>query len=164
MRKLCFDLINIMPLTTDITIKEWITKFKLKLKNSDFYLKNRILPKSRIYNSNSKLLVEDLFNFEEYSNDYILSTIHGIKGETFDATLLILKTRTDKGTYKNIIKHFKKTGKMKEDLRNVYVAITRPRKILVIHVPESDKKMWHELLFDEPYREKNQPTLFEFSE
>lgn len=161
MRKLCFDLINIMPITTNITIEEWITKFKLKLKNSDFYLKNRILTKIKI-NNNNKLLIEDLFNFVEYSNDYILSTIHGIKGETFDATLLILKTKTDNGSYKNIIKHFKKTGKMKEDLRNVYVAITRPTKILVIQVPESDEKMWYELFFDEPYREKNQPSLFEF--
>lgn len=49
-----------------------------------------------------------------------------------------------------------------EDLRNVYVGVTRPRKILVIAVPKQDEKMWHELLLDEPYREKNQTSLFEF--
>lgn len=130
-RKLCFDLINIMPPTHKIRINDWISEFELKLKNSDFYFKNRLLCKVRINLENNKLFIKDLFSFEEYSNDYILSTIHGIKGKTFDATLLILKTKTDKGSYKNMIKHFKETGKMKEDLRNVYVAITRPKKILV---------------------------------
>ena len=119
--------------------------------------------KIKIKNDNAELLVTDLFDLEEYSKNYTLSTIHGVKGKTFDATLLILKTKTDKGTYENFIKNFKKTGKMKdEDLRNVYVGVTRPRKILVIAVPEKDKEMWHNLLLDEPYREKNQTSLFEF--
>lgn len=162
MKKLCFDLINIMPSTTDTTLNKWIKKFKLKLRHSNFYLKKEILTKIKIKNINSELLVTDLFNLEEYSKSYTLSTIHGVKGRSFDATLLILKTRTDKGSYKNFIKTYKETKKMKEDLRNVYVGVTRPRKILVIAVPETDEKMWHELLLDEPYREKNQASLFEF--
>lgn len=162
MKKLCFGLINIMPSTTDTTLNKWIKKFKLKLRHSNFYLKKEILTKIKIKNINSELLVTDLFNLEEYSKSYTLSTIHGVKGRSFDATLLILKTRTDKGSYKNFIKTYKETKKMKEDLRNVYVGVTRPRKILVIAVPETDEKMWHELLLDEPYREKNQASLFEF--
>lgn len=162
MKKTCFDLINIMPPTTNITINKWIKTFKLKLRKSKFYLKNKLLRKIKIKNEDTEL-VTDLFNLEEYSKNYTLSTIHGVKGETFDATLLILKSKTDKGTYKTFIESFKRIGKMKEDLRNVYVGITRPRKILVIAVPENDEKMWHQLFFDEPYREKNQATLFEFS-
>lgn len=163
MKKLCFDLINIMPSTIDMTLNNWIKNFKLKLRRSDFYLKKEILRKIKIKNDNAELLVTDLFDLEEHSKNYTLSTIHGVKGKTFDATLLILKTKTDKGTYETFIKNFKKTGKMKdEDLRNVYVGVTRPRKILVIAVPEKDKKMWHNLLLDEPYREKNQTSLFEF--
>lgn len=163
MKKLCFDLINIMPHTIDTELNKWIKIFKLKLRGSDFYLKKKILPKIKIKNKNSGLLVTDLFNLDEYSKSYTLSTIHGVKGKTFDATLLILKTKTDKGSYKNFIETFKETGKMKdEDLRNVYVGVTRPRKILVIAVPKQDEKMWHELFLDEPYREKNQTSLFEF--
>ncbi len=163
MKKLCFDLINIMPSTTNMTLNNWIKKFKLKLRRSNFYLKKKILPKIKIKDKNTELLVTDLFNLEEYSKNYTLSTIHGVKGKTFDATLLILKATTDKGSYKNFIKNFKKNGKMKdEDLRNVYVGVTRPRKVLVIAVPKQDEEMWHNLLLDEPYREKNQTSLFEF--
>ena len=160
-RKLCFDLINIMPPTHKITIADWISECKLKLKESDFYLKNKLLSQIKINLENTELSIEDLFNFEKYAHNYTLSTIHGSKSKTFDATLLILKIKTNK-RYKNMIKDFKETGKMKEDLRNVYVAITRPRKILVIAVPKKDEKMWHEFLLDEPYREKNQSSLFEF--
>ena len=52
---------------------------------------------------------------------------------------------------------------MDEELRNIYVAITRPRKILVMAVPEEHEKMWYELFFDEGYREKGQTSLFEFN-
>ena len=51
---------------------------------------------------------------------------------------------------------------MKEDLRNVYVGITRPKKILVMEVPKIHVKMWYELFFDEPYRGKNQSSLLDF--
>ena len=160
MKKLCLKLINLMPPTNNITIEEWINKFQLNLKNSNIYLKEKLISKIKIKRNN--LFVEDLFNFDEYSNNYTLRTIHGVKGETFDATLLILKTKTDKGSYKNMIEFFKKTGKMEEDLRNVYVAITRPRKILVIAIPEKNEKIWHELLLDEPYRTKNQTLIDDY--
>lgn len=161
-RKLCLDLIRILPSTKDMSLYEWCNKFKTNLKNSNFYLRGKILNKFNFKIKNKKVLVKDLFSNDEYSKDYTLSTIHGIKGETFDATLLILKTKTDKSNYKKSIENFKKNGKMNEDLRNVYVGVTRPRKILVIDVPKKDQEMWHKLLLDEPYRIKNQPLLSDF--
>lgn len=66
------------------------------------------------------------------------------------------------GLMKKMIDKFLDSGKIVEDLRNVYVAITRPRKVLVMAVPNCHKKIWYELLFDEGYREKGQSSLFEF--
>lgn len=162
MRKLCLDLIRIMPSTKGMPLYKWCNKFKIKLGKSDFSLRRKILKKFNFEIENEKLLVKDLFSNEGYSKGYTLSTIHGIKGETFEAILLILKRRTDKSNYKKSIKNFKKNGKMNEDLRNVYVGVTRPRKILVIDVPKKDQEMWHKLLLDEPYRIKIQPLLSDF--
>lgn len=162
MRKTCFDLINIMPPTQNITVREWIKKFKIRLKKSDFKMKGKILSEIKINLEDNELLIHELFNIDQHSKKFTLSTIHGVKGETFDATLLILKTRTDNGSYKGIIEEFKEKNKMKEDLRNVYVGITRPKKILVMEVPKIHVKMWYELFFDEPYRGKNQSSLLDF--
>ena len=63
-----------MPSTTNMTLNNWIKKFKLKLRRSNFYLKKKILPKIKIKDKNTELLVTDLFNLEEYSKNYTLST------------------------------------------------------------------------------------------
>lgn len=151
-----------MPPTQNITLVKWIDEFKIQLKQSNFKMKQKILSEIKIKMKDDKLLIHELFNMNNHSNKFTLSTIHGVKGETFDATLLILKTKTDRENYKKIIEKFKEKNKMEEDLRNVYVGITRPRKILVMEVPKIHEKMWYELLFDEPYREKNQSSLFDF--
>ncbi len=85
---------------------------------------------------------------QEYTDnlqiDYRLSTIHKVKGETFEAVLLFLKKKVVKN-YKTLLETSNVTAD--EELRNVYVAISRPSKILVIAVPDDeDKKAWTEKL------------------
>jgi len=83
---------------------------------------------------------DELFALNEkkiFEKDYLIGNVHSIKGETFDAVLFIVRDSTTyRKLYKNII-----NDKI-EELRIVYVAITRPRKILVIAVPKKDKPYW----------------------
>lgn len=161
MRQLCFNLIDIMPPIKNITLNEWVIKFKTKLKKSDLIIKQILLRK--IKPINKYILISDLFENAETNQKYSLSTIHKVKGESFDAILLILRTRpNNESGYKKIVKKFKKNGILTEELRNIYVAITRPRKILVIYVPKSHEEMWYELFFNKPFIPKNQLTLSDF--
>ncbi|KYG67868.1 hypothetical protein AZI87_00910 [Bdellovibrio bacteriovorus] len=84
------------------------------------------------------LALGNLLKDDEAPSDYKgcrVSTIHKVKGETFDAALVLLK---GKGVGKSYIKLIaeKTTVYQNEELRNVYVAITRPKRLLVIAVPD----------------------------
>lgn len=72
------------------------------------------------------------------------STIHGIKGATFDAVLVFLKSKGGRGSinYNTYIKDTSKQLKDSEDMRVAYVAISRPRKILMVAVPERYMNDW----------------------
>ena len=162
-RKNCFKLINSLPSTKNATIKQWIKDCQKQLTNSESELNKKLLNNIKINEDSNDMLIEKLFDYDEKSDKITISTIHGIKGETFDATLLILRTKPDQRSYRTIVKSFIEEEKMDEELRNIYVAITRPRKILVMAVPEEHEKMWYELFFDDGYRKKGQTSLFEFN-
>lgn len=78
------------------------------------------------------------------------STIHGVKGATFDALLVFLKSKGGRGSinYNTYIKDTSKQLKNNEDMRVAYVAISRPRKILMIAVPERFLNDWKEVFED----------------
>ena len=66
-----------------------------------------------------------------------MSSVHGVKGETFDATLLLV----DSLTGKTITPAFLSKGDLDSELMRIaYVAMTRPRKILVVAVPKTKSK------------------------
>ena len=106
-------------------------KFQLSIKNvgKDYTFKQVFLnDKEKIVNRN-----------------YRLGTVHSVKGETFNATLLVIKDRCATNTkYSNLLFPKKQLKpKEMEELRIAYVGMTRPRKILVIAVPnEENKKAW----------------------
>lgn len=71
-----------------------------------------------------------------------ISTVHKVKGTTYDAVLVVLKSR---GIGKSYVKLIESNTKLSEseELRSIYVAITRPRKVLVMAVPdEKNLKAW----------------------
>ena len=81
------------------------------------------------------------------SDEYRLGTVHSVKGETFDAVLLLLKQKGAFGSfYRTLLINGVKTDS-NEELRIVYVATTRPRKLLVIAVPQSEKAAWEAKFF-----------------
>lgn len=73
--------------------------------------------------------------FEKKSQtDYTYSSVHGVKGETFDALMLLIH-----GTRGNTLTpSFLVNGNTDTELMRIaYVAMTRPRKLLVIAMPKS---------------------------
>lgn len=65
------------------------------------------------------------------------STVHGVKGESFDATLLMV--RGNKGN--TITPSLLDAGKLDSELMRIaYVAMTRPRKLLAVSIPKQDAR------------------------
>jgi len=79
--------------------------------------------------------------FENKSvNNYTLSSIHGVKGETYDAVLLIVESKTGK----TITPTFLNEDDIDQELMRIaYVAMTRPRKLLVVAMPDVKSRTVH---------------------
>lgn len=72
--------------------------------------------------------------FEKKSTDDItISSVHGVKGESFDATLLIVDSTRGKTLTPTSLNSASLDNEL---LRIAYVAMTRPRKLLVVSVPK----------------------------
>lgn len=73
--------------------------------------------------------------FEKKSiGEYTRSSIHGVKGESYDAVLIYIKSRTGK----TLTPKFLMDGNLADELMRVaYVGITRPRRLLMIAMPMS---------------------------
>lgn len=150
-KKEIVNLINKMP-AIDRPIGEWINEFKQNIEENEFF---HIFDKNLEINEGHDLNIDEVFASDNFNINYKLSTIHKVKGETFEAVMLILKNRSaNNQLYTNILKKDKIADN--EELRNVYVGITRPRKVLILAVPSEDKEVW-----DKSFREK-QKTLASF--
>lgn len=79
-------------------------------------------------------------------NEPLFSTIHGVKGASFDAVLLFLKKKGSSGiqynTYINDTNKSLQTDNT-EEIRIAYVAISRPRQLLMLAVPEDHYDVWN---------------------
>jgi len=61
--------------------------------------------------------------------------VHGVKGETYDGILLLIPSRNGK-----ITPGILQNGDLNsEEMRIAYVAMTRPRKLLVVAMPRNKK-------------------------
>ena len=84
------------------------------------------------------------------TQEHIQTTIHWVKGKSCDAMLLFLKKKcAGNKNYSTILGQWiTDTGFWDEEIRNIYVAITRPRKILTIAVPSiEEKEMWESIFW-----------------
>jgi len=112
---------------------------------------NALLPASSrkfsITDEAKHLDMENLFSLAEKELsfiDYSPGTVHSVKGETFEAVLLFLKTRGIGRNYTTLLRQ-NISPDDEEELRIVYVGITRPRKLLMIAVPdEANQKAWQQ--------------------
>lgn len=133
-----FSFVNSLP-KTDTTLGNWIEETNRKLTENNINFQLTITNVGANYTFNQVFLNES----EKISDrNYRLGTVHSVKGETFDATLLILKTKGIGKSYRTILRDTIPISES-EELRIAYVGMTRPRKILVIAVPnEENKSAW----------------------
>jgi hypothetical protein len=83
--------------------------------------------------------VKKFFEIKSQSN-FTLSSIHGVKGETYDALMLIVESRTGK----TVTPAFLNDGDLDQELMRIaYVAMTRPRKLLVVAMPNIKSRKVH---------------------
>jgi len=140
------DIFCAMP-DINLGIAEWVNLFvKLYigiLKNYDFQLMNgsdvkdifKIKTRDTKNPDFKKIPLKNFF--EKRTNvDYTRSSIHGVKGETYDAVLIYVKSKTGK----TLTPKFLMDGDLKDELMRIaYVAMTRPRRLLMIAMPENKK-------------------------
>ncbi len=141
-RKDVYEIESLLPSTEDMNIDAWVIDANRALNDKGIKLNIK---------KNGSILVRRLFQKESHiltADEYRLGTVHSVKGETFDAVLLLLKTAgADKRKYVKLLSDSVKT-KDNEELRIIYVAITRPRKFLMIAVPNQCVSYWEDFFED----------------
>ena len=135
-RSLVFDFINIL-LHTNVSLGDWITAANAA------FIQNEVNSELKIRQKTKGIVFKELFLHEEVITsklNFRIGTVHSVKGETFDATLLILKERaSNRGKYINILANADPPSDH-EELRIAYVGMTRPRKVLMLAVPDDESK------------------------
>lgn len=136
-RTIVSNYITILP-NTNISLGDWIKAANSAFISNSIQHTLQINPDSNNFSFSQIFLNEDDIVTEK---NYRIGTIHSVKGETFDATLLILKERAaNNSKYINLLAVTKPPTEH-EELRIPYVGMTRARKVLVIAVPTKECKI-----------------------
>lgn len=140
-----------------LTIYKFIKQFP-PIKNNDNITKwinyvnsmNNFIKLCEINKEYSDLTFELLFKGKQKTSDlnYNLGTVHSVKGDSFEAVLLILKNKANyKDYYEDLINE--ECYLCEEELRIIYVALSRPKKILHIAVPDNDYNLWTNIFYEQ---------------
>ena len=141
-KKLIFDLSVRLP-NPNISLEDWKTKIPQILadfsKDNDieFKVKDVIKTKTRVKDENLKDFIKQpikAFFADSSCEDYTNSTIHSVKGCTFEAVMLIINSS---GKLTENMINTKPIDS--EEIRTFYVAATRARKVFVLALPDKKK-------------------------
>jgi len=128
------NFINNLP-SFDLSLKDWNSETE-KYINSFFELETDI--DFKLKQKQGKAIYEEsiakLYNTENIESNYPISTIHQVKGKTFDALMLFLG-KNSKGQSISLNDYIKPTDFPNDSKRMIYVAMSRPRNFLGIAVP-----------------------------
>lgn len=139
-RKILFNFIDLLPDLENKKLNTWIIEANAVLRNKQYSILS-------INKSKGSVKPASLFHSTELSKyPFEIGTIHSAKGQTFDAVLLYLIKRAGQSYYTNILKKYKLNKRQKEELRLVYVACSRPKRLLWVAVPNEDKEAWRSYL------------------
>jgi len=140
-----FGLLNQLPMS-DVNLSTWISHANCLLAHIKHFPEATL----QVKRNSAKCRYGDL-TFEEVfgtpkrlsdSQSCHIGTVHSVKGRTLEGVMLVLKQKAGKGgNYINILDNDIVED---EELRILYVAITRPQKVLVLVVPEKDERKWRE--------------------
>lgn len=138
-RKELLDLIQKLP-STNNTLSNWIAELQQEGINLPIELdKANVSIESLFRTSNHQL---------RHARPY-LKTIHSVKGMTLEAILVFLSKKAVHTNYTTILNDSVRYNiHNNEELRIVYVACTRPKKLLWIAVPFDDIECWRNRLFE----------------
>jgi DNA helicase-2/ATP-dependent DNA helicase PcrA len=144
-RKEVFKFIDCLPDTKDKTLNVWIQEANKALKLSSINI---------VFNITSEfgnILIDDYFGEDlnsERLHPFYFGTVHSVKGKTFQAVLLLLGKKSVRKNYDTILNSDPKVLNPNdlEELRIVYVALSRPELLLRMVVPDSDLKLWNDKL------------------
>lgn len=143
-RKTIHELIESLP-DTNINIAEWLTALNF---TSSIFFDTQDTQKA-IKQGYGDLLLAKAFDQAEYIAADIpvrIGTIHSAKGETFEAVLVVIGYKTKTTKYSTILGRVEEGNLLEEELRILYVALTRPRRLLMFGVPEGNKELWSDFL------------------
>jgi hypothetical protein len=131
-----FSFMDRLPVCGSKNLAVWLSEASKEFPQLDL--------KTNSSKSNTPIL--SMFNSarEEVNElSYHIGTVHSVKGCTFDALLLFAEKRAGRySAYKKLFVSEQLRPEEEEELRIVYVAITRPRRVLVIAVPKGEKETW----------------------
>jgi superfamily I DNA/RNA helicase len=159
----CFSFLQRLPSTDNATLGNWIEAATAVLHTCPepfCDLQLAIKRKSKI--DYGRLRLEDVFGRprpDDLRPDFQLATVHAVKGRSLDAVLLVLKTKGGMGQAYRTLLRVNAPVAAHEELRLVYVAITRARKMLTIAVPNPDVSEWSAYLHLSPITgQRQQPA------
>lgn len=137
-RKKMLDLIQRLP-STNKTLSNWIAELQQGGINLTVEL------------NKANVNIESLFRTSNHQLRQAcpyLKTIHSVKGMTLEAVLVFLSKKAVHTNYTTILNDpVRYCIHNNEELRIVYVACTRPKKLLWIAVPKDDIECWRNKLF-----------------
>jgi hypothetical protein len=146
-----FSALARLPITAEKTLGVWVQEAQavvdqMPLLGVDRALKVKRPSKIAHYPSLHFNMVFGQSTQSAVRRDLSAETVHAAKGTSLDAVLIVLKKKGASGPYyANLIA--KKVGLYEcEELRIVYVALTRARRILWLLVPEGDQVTWSRYL------------------
>ena len=135
-RTIVFNFIQLLP-NTNTLLGNWIQLANIGFASKGIPFSLQINPASNNFSFSQIFLNEDDYITED---NYRIGTVHSVKGETFDATLLILKEKTTHNAkYTKLLATINPPSNH-EEIRIAYVGMTRPRKILMLAVPDNESK------------------------
>lgn len=147
-KQIVIEILTKLPLATE-QCGQWITDVKAIIQEtltshnltllSGAAVADLIKIKTRdTKNRNFKQIpIKDYFEIKSQT-EYTYSSVHGVKGETYDALMLLIN-----GTRGNTLTpSFLTNGSTDTELMRIaYVAMTRPRKLLAIAMPKSTVRL-----------------------
>lgn len=137
-REKMFKFIQKLP-STNNTLSNWIAELQQKGINLTVEPRNANVSIESLFRTNHQL---------RQARPY-LKTIHSVKGMTLEAVLVFLSKKAVHTNYTTILNDsVRHSIQNNEELRIVYVACTRPKKLLWIAVPSDDIECWTNKLFE----------------
>jgi DNA helicase-2/ATP-dependent DNA helicase PcrA len=152
-----YNLLKMLP-ETNCVLSKWVDIANRCLQAINWLsnYKFLIITQGKYKDEYANLSFDQLFIDPKFINrgaECYFGTVHSVKGQTLDAVMLVLKEKAADGkSYYNLLRKDRKEGiRENEELRIVYVALTRARKILFLAVPNECLDVWNQKFFPEDF-------------